>query len=84
MTLLDYISQIGGLLGLFIGFSVISAIEIAYWLTFRFSRNLIGQKKSADKISPAIYDPPSHSEARRSINLMDKKLMSLKSVEGQA
>ena len=44
MGLLDYISQIGGLLGLFIGFSVISAIEIVYWITFRFARNKLSTK----------------------------------------
>ena len=38
MTYLDYVAQIGGLLGLFIGFSVISGIEIIYWCTFRFVR----------------------------------------------
>ena len=37
MNIVDYISQIGGLLGLFIGFSVISGIEIVYWLTFRYN-----------------------------------------------
>ena len=44
MGLLDYISQIGGLLGLFIGFSVISAIEVVYWITFRFARNKLSTK----------------------------------------
>ena len=47
MGLLDYISQIGGLLGLFIGFSVISAIEIVYWITFRFARNKLSTKPTS-------------------------------------
>ena len=35
MTLSDKISWIGGMMGLFTGFSVISAIEILYWLWFK-------------------------------------------------
>ena len=38
MTLLDFISQIGGLLGLFMGFSVISFVEVFYWFSFRLVR----------------------------------------------
>ena len=40
MTLIQYISQIGGLMGLCIGFSFISAVEIVYWFTIRYFRNL--------------------------------------------
>lgn len=40
MTLVGYISQLGGLLGLFMGFSFISAFEIFYWFIIRFTRNL--------------------------------------------
>ena len=40
MTLLQFISQVGGLLGLCIGFSFISAIEILYWFIIRFIRNI--------------------------------------------
>ena len=35
MTLIQYISQIGGLLGLCLGFSFISGVEIIYWMTIR-------------------------------------------------
>ena len=35
MSLSDKISWIGGMLGLFTGFSVISGIEILYWLWFK-------------------------------------------------
>ena len=45
LTWVDYISQIGGLLGLAMGFSIISAIEIFYWMTFRFIRNIFAAKK---------------------------------------
>ena len=35
MSLSDKISWIGGMMGLFTGFSVISGIEILYWLWFK-------------------------------------------------
>ena len=40
MTLIGYISQMGGLLGLWMGFSFISAIEILYWCTIRLARSM--------------------------------------------
>ena len=40
MTTLQYISQVGGLLGLCIGFSFVSALEILFWLTKKFFKNL--------------------------------------------
>ena len=40
MTLIQYISQVGGLMGLCIGFSFISAAELFYWFTIRYFRNL--------------------------------------------
>lgn len=61
LTLLDYISQIGGLLGLFIGFSLISGIEILYWLTFRLLRNIFDRPKVNDFQEPPVYLPPSAS-----------------------
>jgi hypothetical protein len=39
-TMIGYISQVGGLLGLCLGFSFISAVEILYWFTFKFVRNM--------------------------------------------
>ena len=39
-TMIEYISQVGGLLGLCLGFSFISCIEIIYWLTFKLFRKL--------------------------------------------
>ena len=40
MTTIQYISQMGGLLGLCMGFSFISAAEIIYWFTIRLTRNM--------------------------------------------
>ena len=47
MTTIDYISQIGGLLGLGIGFSLVSGVEMVYWLTLRFVDNLRRHKSTA-------------------------------------
>ncbi len=40
MTIIDFISQLGGLLGLCMGFSFISAVEIAYWFTIKMARRI--------------------------------------------
>ena len=40
MTLIQFISQIGGLMGLCMGFSFISAIEIFYWFILRYFRSI--------------------------------------------
>ena len=48
MSLVDYISSVGGLFGLFLGFSLLSFLEIVYWLGL-FIRNLYrGTKLTAD------------------------------------
>ena len=36
MSVFDYITEIGGSLGLFMGISIISVIEFFYWFLFRF------------------------------------------------
>ena len=40
MTDVGFISQLGGLLGLFTGFSFISFFEIIYWMTIRMGKNV--------------------------------------------
>ena len=45
MTTIDYISQMGGLLGLGIGCSFISIIELLYWTTIRLGRNISESKR---------------------------------------
>ena len=40
MTLVGFISQVGGLMGLCLGISFISMIEVVYWFTIRFMRNI--------------------------------------------
>ena len=39
-SVIEFISQFGGLLGLCMGFSFISVVELIYWLTFKLFRNL--------------------------------------------
>ena len=46
MTWIDYLSQIGGLLGLAMGISIISGIEIIYWITIRLIRNMQSMNES--------------------------------------
>ena len=45
MGWVDFISQIGGLFGLCLGFSAISFIELFYWLSIRLCRNIAGNSK---------------------------------------
>ena len=37
----DFLSQVGGNAGLGIGFSIISAMEIIYWITIRLIQNYL-------------------------------------------
>ena len=46
MTGSDYLSQVGGMLGLGLGFSLMSAAEIIYWLTVRLCQNLASMKRN--------------------------------------
>ena len=45
MTMIDFISQMGGLLGLFLGFSLISGIEIVYWFSVKLFMRLFCDKE---------------------------------------
>ena len=49
LTITGYISQIGGLLGLAMGFSFVSAVEIFYWIFVRFPRNISSFNRNASK-----------------------------------
>ena len=37
MSIVDFLSQVGGILGLCVGISLISAIEIIYWLSIKLA-----------------------------------------------
>lgn len=45
MTWAQYVSSVGGLLGLFIGFSLISGVEILYWFTIGYAENVHAEKR---------------------------------------
>ena len=45
MGMIDFVSQIGGLFGLCLGFSAISFIELFYWMSIRLCRNIAGSSK---------------------------------------
>ena len=40
LTWVGFISQIGGLMGLCLGFSFISGVEILFWFTYRLAKNM--------------------------------------------
>ena len=44
ITTIDFISNMGGLFGLCVGFSFISGIEILYWFIVRLVRNLASRE----------------------------------------
>ena len=54
MTPIVYVSQMGGLMGFGMGFSLISAAEIVYWMTIRFLQNCHAEKRGNKRIAPAI------------------------------
>ena len=41
----DFIASLGGLFGLFLGFSIVSFVEIVYWIVVRGSRNMLYKRK---------------------------------------
>ena len=43
MKIIDFVSQIGGLFGLCIGFSAVSIIELFYWMTIRLCKNIVSK-----------------------------------------
>ena len=57
LTWIDYLSQVraaqhhrqvGGLFGLMLGFSLVSFLEILYWLTARLARNCVARVEHAE------------------------------------
>ena len=38
---LDIFFQVGGLVSLFMGFSLVSVFELVYWFTYRLGKNLL-------------------------------------------
>ena len=60
MSTFDYVSQVGGLLGLCLGCSLISLIEIIYWLIIGFySKKSLINRKSSTVSSSSLNKSPS-------------------------
>ena len=47
MTWLGYLSQVGGLLGFFLGFSIMSVVELLYWFLVRLGRRAKRQHRGS-------------------------------------
>ena len=41
----DFIASLGGLFGLFLGFSIVSFVEIIYWILVRGSRTMLQRRE---------------------------------------
>ena len=41
----DFIASLGGLFGLFLGFSIVSFVEIVYWIVVKGSRNMLQSRE---------------------------------------
>ena len=41
----DFIASLGGLFGLFLGFSIVSFVEIIYWIVVRGSRHVLQKRE---------------------------------------
>ena len=46
MTLFDFVASLGGILGLLMGVSFISVIEIAYWFTVKLAEAVLKDKEA--------------------------------------
>ena len=46
LTFTSFLSQIGGLLGLCLGFSMVSIVELIYWIFYRICLSLKSRKNS--------------------------------------
>ena len=72
MSTSDKISWIGGMMGLFTGFSVISGLEIIYWLWFKV---LIHKRNS---VEPAPPPDESQEDIRQKVDNIQKVLQDIK------
>ena len=59
LTTEGFLSQIGGLFGLCLGFSFLSCVEILYWTTIRLGRNCRQARQAVEDVPPAAsYKSP--------------------------
>ena len=55
MTLASFVSQVGGVLGLFLGFSIVSLVELLYWFLYRWCCLVFNPKKKPSKATHSRY-----------------------------
>ena len=69
MTWIGFFSQMGGLLGLCLGFSLLSGVELLYWFIIVLFRNIINQRvvSRANSTSPILVE--SSATAKTWVNL---------------
>ena len=72
MTISDKLSWIGGMLGLFTGFSVISGVEILYWLFFII---LCKKKGHVDPENTGVLSYDSKVKENEKIKQLEEKFM---------
>lgn len=70
LTTLDFVSYCGGALGLFLGFSVLSGVEILFYISFR----CMNQKSRDNKVqdSSSLSDQNSKKILKKIINVFEK------------
>jgi hypothetical protein len=62
LTTTDMISNVGGALGLFCGFSILSGIEAFYWLCRRGGRTKSSRRKVANSVAKKATTDTSDSK----------------------
>ena len=72
MTIADKLSWIGGMMGLFMGFSVISGVEILYWLFFII---LCKKKGHVDPENTGVLSYDSKVKENEKIKQLEEKFM---------
>ena len=80
LTFTSFVSQIGGLLGLCLGFSMVSIVELLYWCSYRLIMNLSNRKyqqnNDFNRTSPLISQ--NNQGPEESFNAAKKKQRGVK------
>ena len=77
LTFTSFVSQIGGLLGLCLGFSMVSIVELIYWCSYRLIMNLSNRKyqqnNDFNRTSPLISQNNQGPAAEESFDAKKKQ-----------
>jgi hypothetical protein len=77
---LDFLSYIGGLLGLFAGFSVLSFVELVYWFSIRVFLQRI--RRASSTVVPLIRVPTLSSSRLDNFGKQVKNYLQESSIHG--